>query len=77
MGYVLAAFMVVFVVALCALCAIAVLSTTGGAGVGSRSVDAADGARAVDAAEEELRLRYARGEIDREEFLQRKIDLER
>ncbi|WP_026122201.1 SHOCT domain-containing protein [Nocardiopsis halotolerans] len=32
---------------------------------------------AVDAAEEELRLRYARGEIDREEFLQRKIDLER
>lgn len=31
----------------------------------------------LDAAEEELRLRYARGEIDREEFLQRKIDLER
>lgn len=77
MGYVLAAFMVVFVVALCALCAIAVLSMTRGAGTGSRSVDAAGGARAVDAAEEELRLRYARGEIDREEFLQRKIDLER
>ena len=33
--------------------------------------------QAVDAAEEELRLRYARGQIDREEFLQRKIDLER
>lgn len=32
---------------------------------------------ALDAAEQELRLRYARGEIDREEFLQRKIDLER
>ncbi|MGW9553582.1 SHOCT domain-containing protein [Nocardiopsis sp. NPDC055551] len=31
----------------------------------------------LDAAENELRLRYARGEIDREEFLQRKIDLER
>lgn len=31
----------------------------------------------LDAAEEELRLRYARGEIGREEFLQRKIDLER
>ncbi|MFE3456106.1 SHOCT domain-containing protein [Nocardiopsis aegyptia] len=31
----------------------------------------------LDAAEEELRLRYARGEVDREEFLQRKIDLER
>lgn len=31
----------------------------------------------LDAAEQELRLRYARGEIDREEFLQRKIDLER
>lgn len=31
----------------------------------------------LDGAERELRLRYARGEIDREEFLQRKIDLER
>ncbi|WP_304455073.1 SHOCT domain-containing protein [Nocardiopsis sp. YSL2] len=31
----------------------------------------------LDAAQEELRLRYARGEVDREEFLQRKIDLER
>lgn len=31
----------------------------------------------LDAAENELRLRYAKGEIDREEFLQRKIDLER
>lgn len=31
----------------------------------------------LDAAEQELRLRYARGEIDREEYLQRKIDLER
>ncbi|MBB6119958.1 SHOCT domain-containing protein [Nocardiopsis algeriensis] len=31
---------------------------------------------ALDPAQEELRLRYARGEIDREEFLQRKIDLE-
>lgn len=31
----------------------------------------------LDQAEEELRLRYARGEIGREEFLQRKIDLER
>jgi len=29
-----------------------------------------------DRALEELRLRYARGEIGREEFLQRKIDLE-
>lgn len=77
MGYVLAAFMVVFVVALCALCAVAVLSTTREAGTGSRAAGATDGVRAVDAAEEELRLRYARGEIDREEFLQRKIDLER
>lgn len=30
----------------------------------------------VDRAQEELRLRYARGEIDREEYLQRRIDLE-
>ncbi len=31
---------------------------------------------ARDAATQELRLRYARGEISREEYLQRKIDLE-
>lgn len=31
----------------------------------------------LDPAEQELRMRYARGEIDREEFLQRRIDLER
>ncbi len=30
----------------------------------------------VDAAAQELRMRYARGEISREEYLQRKIDLE-
>ncbi|GLU48430.1 SHOCT domain-containing protein [Nocardiopsis ansamitocini] len=30
-----------------------------------------------DPAQEELRMLYARGEVDREEFLQRKIDLER
>ncbi|CAL9348141.1 hypothetical protein SUDANB121_00421 [Nocardiopsis dassonvillei] len=30
----------------------------------------------VDRAQEELRLRYARGEIGREEYLQRRIDLE-
>ncbi|MEU3017780.1 SHOCT domain-containing protein [Nocardiopsis sp. NPDC007018] len=29
-----------------------------------------------DAATQELRLRYARGEISREEYLQRRIDLE-
>lgn len=31
---------------------------------------------ATDAATQELRMRYARGEISREEYLQRKIDLE-
>ncbi|GAB3701317.1 SHOCT domain-containing protein [Nocardiopsis oceani] len=30
----------------------------------------------LDAAAQELRMRYARGEISREEYLQRKIDLE-
>ncbi|WP_240197651.1 SHOCT domain-containing protein [Nonomuraea lactucae] len=30
----------------------------------------------VDAAQEELRRRYVAGEIEREEFLQRKVDLE-
>lgn len=44
---------------------------------GRRQQAAAPGHEAFDAAEEELRLRYARGEIGREEFLQRKIDLER
>ena len=32
--------------------------------------------QALDAAAQELRMRYARGEISREEYLQRKIDLE-
>jgi putative membrane protein len=31
---------------------------------------------ALDPAAQELRMRYARGEISREEYLQRKIDLE-
>ncbi|MCK9872338.1 MULTISPECIES: SHOCT domain-containing protein [Nocardiopsis] len=30
----------------------------------------------ADSAQEELRRRYAAGEIDREEYLQRKIDME-
>lgn len=30
----------------------------------------------VDAAQEELRRRYVAGEVEREEFLQRKVDLE-
>ncbi|WP_408639157.1 SHOCT domain-containing protein [Nocardiopsis endophytica] len=35
-----------------------------------------EGRPRLDSALEELRHRYARGEIDREEYLQRKIDLE-
>ncbi|MBP0456078.1 SHOCT domain-containing protein [Streptomyces montanisoli] len=31
---------------------------------------------ALDGAQQELRKRYAAGEIEREEFLQRKVDLE-
>ncbi|WP_017537431.1 SHOCT domain-containing protein [Nocardiopsis halophila] len=35
-----------------------------------------EGPRRPDPALDELRLRYARGEIGREEYLQRRIDLE-
>ncbi|MFG1710982.1 SHOCT domain-containing protein [Nonomuraea sp. M3C6] len=35
------------------------------------------GLPAADAAHEELRRRYAAGEIDREQYLQAKVDLER
>ena len=41
-----------------------------------RQSPGAGGAEGVDPALAELRLRYARGEVGREEFLQRKIDLE-
>lgn len=44
------------------------------AGRGSRGPEVAG--EEVDPALAELRMRYARGEVDREEFLQRKIDLE-
>lgn len=43
---------------------------------GGRGAAPAPGRPQVDRAQEELRLRYARGEIDREEYLQRRIDLE-
>ena len=42
----------------------------------SSSAQGAEVSSGQDKALEELRLRYARGEISREEFLQRKIDLE-
>nr|WP_193517574.1 SHOCT domain-containing protein [Nocardiopsis kunsanensis] len=43
-------------------------------GRGSRGPEVAG--EGMDPALAELRLRYARGEVGREEFLQRKIDLE-
>lgn len=50
------------------------LTTRGGASAGPATPVAASPARA-DPALDELRLRYARGEIGREEFLQRTGDL--
>ncbi|APC35728.1 response regulator [Nocardiopsis dassonvillei] len=84
MTYVMAAVVMMIMVALGVFFVVTVASVAGAARAdlarpGRRRTPAAPApqAVAVDAAEEELRLRYARGQIDREEFLQRKIDLER
>jgi putative membrane protein len=45
---------------------LAVRSASGGGGGGGRSADAVH----------ELELRYARGEVDRDDYLQRRADLE-
>ncbi|MGQ4269766.1 SHOCT domain-containing protein [Nocardiopsis changdeensis] len=52
------------------------LAVTVSASVGAGRADPGPRRPPVDRAQEELRLRYARGEIGREEYLQRKIDLE-
>lgn len=82
MTYVMAAVVIMVMVALGVFFVVTVASVAGAARAdlarpGRRRPPAAPAPQAVDAAEEELRLRYARGQIDREEFLQRKIDLER
>jgi putative membrane protein len=82
MTYVMAAVVIMVMVALGVFFVVTVASVAGAARAdldrpGRRRASAAPAPQAVDAAEEELRLRYARGQIDREEFLQRKIDLER
>ncbi|MFD6948529.1 response regulator [Nocardiopsis sp. TSRI0078] len=82
MTYMVATLVILVMVALGVFFVVTVASVAGASldertRPGRRSSPAAPGPQAVDAAEEELRLRYARGEIDREEFLQRKIDLER
>lgn len=82
MTYVMAAVVIMIMVALGVFFVVTVASVAGAARAdltrpGRRRAPAAPAPQAVDAAEEELRLRYARGQIDREEFLQRKIDLER
>ncbi|MFF8763676.1 SHOCT domain-containing protein [Nocardiopsis dassonvillei] len=82
MTYVMAAVVIMVMVALGVFFVVTVASVAGAARAdlarpGRRRTPAAPVPQAVDAAEEELRLRYARGQIDREEFLQRKIDLER
>ena len=82
MSYVMAMAVILIMVALGVLLVGAVTSVSSSVRfdhprTGRWQEPAAPGPEALDAAEEELRLRYARGEIDREEFLQRKIDLER
>lgn len=82
MTYVMAAVVILIMLALGVFFVVTVASVAGAARAGlarpgRRRTPAAPAPQAVDAAEEELRLRYARGQIDREEFLQRKIDLER
>jgi putative membrane protein len=65
---------VVLGLALCCVLAVTEVGRTLGRRTGERPVDAAP--PPPDAAAQELRLRYARGEISREEYLQRKVDLE-
>ncbi|WP_150239931.1 SHOCT domain-containing protein [Nocardiopsis quinghaiensis] len=82
MTYMMATLVILIMVALGVFFVVTVASVAGTAGErrarpGRSPSPAAPGQQALDAAEEELRFRYARGEIDREEFLQRKIDLER
>ncbi|MFD3683774.1 SHOCT domain-containing protein [Nocardiopsis sp. NPDC058631] len=82
MSYVMAMAVILIMAALGVLIAGAVTSVSGSGRLdhprpGRWQQSAAPGPGVLDAAEEELRLRYARGEIGREEFLQRKIDLER
>ncbi|WP_159944428.1 MULTISPECIES: SHOCT domain-containing protein [unclassified Nocardiopsis] len=77
MGYVMATVMILIMVSL-GVFVVVTIASVGGAVRSERQRSATDSPerRGVDAAQEELRIRYARGEIDREEFLQRKIDLE-
>jgi putative membrane protein len=82
MTYIMAAVVILIMLALGVFFVVTVASVAGAARAdlgrpGRRRASAAPTPQAVDAAEEELRLRYARGQIDREEFLQRRIDLER
>jgi putative membrane protein len=82
MTYIMAAVVILIMLALGVFFVVTVASVAGAARAdlgrpGRCRASAAPTPQAVDAAEEELRLRYARGQIDREEFLQRRIDLER
>lgn len=55
---------------------LAVVSLRNGRGAPPPALAAQEAPHHPDPALDELRLRYARGEIGREEYLQRRIDLE-
>ncbi|RKS08791.1 putative membrane protein [Nocardiopsis sp. Huas11] len=72
---------VVLGLAFCFVLAVTEVGRALGRRIGGRPIDPAPSAPPnpappPDAAAQELRMRYARGEISREEYLQRKIDLE-
>ncbi|GAB2487034.1 SHOCT domain-containing protein [Nocardiopsis aegyptia] len=84
MNVFVAAISIVVVLGL-ALCFVLAVTEVGRAlrrNVGGRPIDPAPptppspAPPPLDAAAQELRMRYARGEISREEYLQRKVDLE-
>lgn len=78
-GTVVAMMMVLGLVVVAAMAAtmtwLVAMAVYGGRGQGGPAVPTEAPGR-LDPALDELRHRYARGEIDREEYLQRKIDLE-
>ncbi|WP_028649628.1 SHOCT domain-containing protein [Nocardiopsis sp. CNT312] len=70
--------MSLFTILLLTAVAVTVVLATSGSGLTGPGADAEEEARprTSDPALQELRMRYARGEIDREEYLERLIDLE-
>ncbi|MFV2199074.1 SHOCT domain-containing protein [Nocardiopsis sp. LOL_012] len=68
--------MSLFTILLLTAVAVTVVLAASGSGLTGPGTEEEARPRAADPALQELRMRYARGEIDREEYLERLIDLE-